>query len=368
MKFIDRPQVPHGRPARSAVLLLNLGTPDAPTPTAVRRYLREFLSDPRVVELPRMFWLPLLHGVILPVRAKKSAAKYASIWTDEGSPLKVWTEKQTRLLAGYLGTRGLDAEVAYAMRYGSPSIDEVLVRLQSADVDRILLLPLYPQYSATTTAAAFDAVFAVASRLRDMPALRTVKHYHDAPAYIAALADRARAHFEQVGPPERLVLSFHGVPARTLALGDPYHCECLKTARLLREALGLAPSQVVVTFQSRFGKARWLEPYTAPTLQSLAQQGVRRVDVMCPGFVSDCLETLEEIAQEARELFLHAGGKEFHYIDCLNDRPAWIHALADVCMAHGAGWLDRLADRPARQAAAEQTRLAAQAAQSSASP
>lgn len=363
MTFINAVEPPHGRVARSAVLLLNLGTPDAPTPAAVRRYLREFLSDSRVVELPRALWLPLLHGVILPFRAKKSAAKYATIWTPDGSPLKVWTEKQTRLLAGYLGTRGIDAEVYYAMRYGSPSVDDVLQRLQAQGVDRVLLLPLYPQYSGTTTASAFDAVFEVASRMRNMPALRTIKHYHDAPAYIAALADRARAHFEQVGPPDRLVLSFHGVPARTLSLGDPYHCECLKTARLLREALGLSTSQVLVTFQSRFGKARWLEPYTAPTLQALAQQGVKRVDVMCPGFVADCLETLEEIAQEARETFLHAGGQEFHYISCLNDRPAWIHALADLCVSHGDGWLDRLADRPARAADAERTRLAALAAQ-----
>ncbi len=351
----------HGNVAKAAVLLINLGTPDEPTPAAVRRYLAEFLSDRRVVELPRLLWKAILYGAILPTRPKKSAAKYASIWTKEGSPLKVWTAKQTALLRGYLGERGWDVEVAYAMRYGQPSVEQVLSGLQARGVDRILVVPAYPQYSGTTTASAFDAVFQAAQRMRNLPELRFVKHYHDHPAYIAAQVDALRAHFETHGRPDKLVMSFHGVPRRTLELGDPYHCECHKTARLVAEGLGLREGDHLVTFQSRFGKAKWLEPYTAPTLEALAKQGVRRVDVVCPGFVADCLETLEEIAMEGRADFLSAGGKEFNYVPCLNDRPAWIRALADLCEAHGASWWPRLEQRSAAQEAAAATRARAQA-------
>lgn len=338
MSFQTEKAYRHGSAARTAVLLVNLGTPDAPTAPALRRYLAEFLSDPRVVEIPAIVWKPLLHGIILQVRPAKSAAKYASIWTPQGSPLAHWTMQQAKLLETRLLDQGLDIIVRPAMRYGNPSVASVLDELKASGVQRILVLPLYPQYAAATTASVQDAVMAWAGRQRRMPEWRFVNHYHDDSGYIQALADKVRAHWANHGRSPKLLLSFHGVPERSLHLGDPYHCECYKTARLLREALGLTESEVVVTFQSRFGKAKWLEPYTEPTLVQLAKGGVERVDVMCPGFTSDCLETLEEIAQEARDAFLDAGGKAFHYIPCLNDEPRWIDALASIAGRHLQGW------------------------------
>jgi ferrochelatase len=320
------------------VLLVNLGTPEAPTPAALRRYLAEFLSDPRVVEIPRLLWWPLLHGVILRVRPARSARKYASVWTAEGSPLAVWTDRQAKLLAGWLGEAGLAVRVRPAMRYGRPGIAAGLDALRAEGVTRVLVLPMYPQYSGPTTASVFDAVAAWGQRARRVPELRFVHDYHDDPAYVEALAARVHAHWQAEGRGPMLVLSFHGVPERTLQLGDPYHCQCLKTARLLAERLGLGPEQYRVTFQSRFGKARWLQPYTEPTLQQLARDGVARVDVLCPGFVADCLETLEEIDQEARAAFLQAGGREFHYLSALNDRPEWIGALRVIASRHLQGW------------------------------
>ncbi len=357
MTNTTEPGFRHGSPERTAVLLVNLGTPDAPTPAALRRYLAEFLSDTRVVEIPRVLWLPILHGVILRVRPKKSAAKYASVWTPEGSPLAVWTAKQATLLRGYLGERGHAVLVRHAMRYGNPSVASQLDALLAEGATRVLVLPLYPQYSATTTASAFDAVFAWAGRTRRAPELRFVNQYHDDPGYIQALARRIEDHWMVEGRPDRLLLSFHGVPERTLLLGDPYHCHCHKTARLLSERLGLKPEQVVVSFQSRFGKAKWLEPYTEPTLVALARQGVKRVDVACPGFTADCLETLEEIAQEARAAFLDAGGQSFHYIPCLNDRHEWIAALSAIAIRHLQGWpTQTAADAAALQATADRAR------------
>ena len=264
MPFRPEPDHAHGTPSRTAILLVNLGTPDAPTASAVRRYLREFLSDRRVVEIPRVIWWPILHGIILPIRSSKSARKYASIWTKEGSPLKVWTEKQAKLLRGALGARGNDVTVAYAMRYGNPSIASVLDALKAEHCERILVLPLYPQYSATTTASSFDAINAWCATVRNVPELRFVKHYHDDPGYIAALATRVTAFREREGRAvdggSVLLMSFHGIPRRMLTLGDPYHCECQKTARLVAERLGLEPSEWAVSFQSRFGKAEWLKP------------------------------------------------------------------------------------------------------------
>ncbi|WP_292935651.1 ferrochelatase [Noviherbaspirillum sp.] len=338
MSHNQEPPYTHGAVAKTAVVLVNLGTPDAPTASALRRYLKEFLSDPRVVEIPKLAWWPILNGIILPLRSGKSAAKYASIWTKEGSPLKVYTERQASLLRGFLGERGHEVQVAYAMRYGNPSMPEVLDKLKADGCDRILVLPAYPQYSGTTTASIFDAVFSHYSRVRNVPELRLIKHYHDHEAYIHALSKSVLAHWDLNGRPDKLVMSFHGVPKRTLLLGDPYHCECYKTARLLAAQLQLSADEYLVTFQSRFGKAEWLQPYTAPTLVKLAKEGVRRVDVICPGFTSDCLETLEEIAMEVRRDFLTAGGKEFHYIPCLNDSPAWIAGLAEIVEQHMIGW------------------------------
>ncbi|OYT90603.1 MAG: ferrochelatase [Burkholderiales bacterium PBB3] len=338
MPFSKEPTYTHGSAPRTAVLFCNLGTPDAPTPKAVRRYLAEFLSDHRVVEIPRLLWMIILHGIILRFRPAKSAAKYASIWTPEGSPLKLWTERQSKLLQGWLGQRNHQVKVRWAMRYGSTSIASQLDALKAEGVTRILIVPAYPQYSGTTTASVFDAVYAWAKNCRALPEFRFVNHYHDNPAYIFALAASVRRHWMKEGRPDQLVMSFHGVPERTLHLGDPYHCECFKTARLLAQELGLGKDQYKVTFQSRLGRAKWLEPYTEPTLIAMGQAGVGRVDVICPGFTSDCLETLEEINMEAREAFLHAGGKVFHYIPCLNDDPEWITALLNVSLQHMAGW------------------------------
>ncbi|MFO1329286.1 MAG: ferrochelatase [Rubrivivax sp.] len=346
MPFGPEPVHRHGQPERTGVLLVNLGTPDAPTPAALRRYLAEFLSDPRVVEIPRLAWLPILHGIILRVRPAKSAAKYRTVWMPDGSPLAVWTQRQAQALAVQLAARGHHLVLRHAMRYGQPAVGQVLDELRAEGVTRVLVLPMYPQYAGATTGSVADAVHAWALQARRVPELRTVAAHHDHPGYIDALASRLQSHWQARGRAERLLLSFHGVPERSLQLGDPYHCQCLKTARLLRERLALPAEQVVVTFQSRFGKAKWLEPYTEPTLRALAAQGVASVDVMCPGFVADCLETLEEIAQEAREAFIEAGGRDFRYVPCLNDDAAWITALADIAELHLQGWPTRVAPAP----------------------
>lgn len=362
--YRPEPAFSHDRPRRIGVLLVNLGTPQAPTASAVRRFLAEFLSDPRVVEIPRFAWKPLLHGVILRVRPARSAERYAGIWTKDGSPLLLHSLRQKTLLLGYLGQRlkalGLPsdhAEVELGMRYGSPSIADALWRLRERGCDRILIFPLYPQYSASTTGSALDAVFAAAATMRWIPALRVVDAYHDDPGYVGALAQNINDYWVKNGRPNKLLLSFHGVPRRTLDLGDPYHCHCQKTARLLATELGLKPEQYAVTFQSRFGRAEWLKPYTQATLTALAGEGMRRVDVACPGFATDCLETLEEIAQEGKAAFLKAGGAEFHAIPCLNERPAWIAALADLALKNLGGWLEPPPDAAAR----EMTRTRAQA-------
>ena len=356
--FQPEPEYAHGQAQRTAVLYCNLGTPDEPTPSAVRRYLAEFLADPRVVEIPRLVWLPLLYGVILPFRSARSAAKYASIWSPEGSPLKLWTDKQARLLQGWLGEHGHRVTVRYAMRYGSPSIASQLDALKAEGATRILVVPAYPQYSGTTTASVIDAVSTWSAGVRNLPELRFVNRYHDERAYVQALARRIERHWREHGRGEHLVMSFHGVPERTLRLGDPYHCECRKTARMLAAHLGLEQAQSTLTFQSRFGKAKWLQPYTEPTLRALAKRGVARVDVVCPGFTGDCLETLEEIGMEGRQAFLASGGKQFHYIPCLNDDPAWIAALGAVTQRHLSGWPTREA-ADAQALAASRERAAA---------
>jgi protoporphyrin/coproporphyrin ferrochelatase len=340
MRYLPEPPADHTRIDRTGILLVNLGTPDAPTASAVRRYLREFLSDPRVVELPRVAWLPILHGIILNTRPTKSAAKYRKIWSADGSPLRVFTARQAQLLRGYLGQQVKSPfAVEYAMRYGQPSIDAILGKLKAAGCTRILVVPLYPQYAASTTASALDRVFSVLARTRNQPAIRAVRSFHEDPGYIGALAESVREYWRANGRPDHLLMSFHGLPAYTLARGDPYHCECHATARHLAQALGLGAKTWSLAFQSRFGRAQWLKPYTVAALEGYARSGVRRVDVICPGFVSDCLETLEELGIEGRERFLKAGGKEYHLIPCLNDRPAWIHALAAIVRGNLQGWV-----------------------------
>ena len=343
MKINQASQV-HARSSKVGILLTNLGTPQAPTAKDVKVYLKQFLSDSRVVEIPRIIWWFILNLIILPIRSGASAKKYQSIWTKDGSPLKVWSQLQADLLAQELSKHNAGAVVVeMAMRYGHPSIEQALDNLNSQGVDRLLVLPLYPQYSATTSASTFDEIFRIYSKLRDQPALRLVKHYHDHPAYIEALKQQVEDYWAVHGRPDfaagdRFVMSFHGVPRRTLDLGDPYHCECLKTGRLLREALGLSPQEAITSFQSRFGKAEWLKPYTAAMLEDLGKKGVRRLDIFCPGFPADCLETLEEVAMEGCEIFQHAGGQQYHAIPCLNGHQAWIDALKTMSLENLGGW------------------------------
>jgi len=346
--FLPEPPYRHGAQPRTGILLINLGTPEAPTAAAVRPYLKEFLGDPRVVEIPRAIWWLILNGIILNTRPRKSAEKYAQIWTAEGSPLLVHTRRQAELLGEKLNTQSPAAPpqnggtgsvlIEYAMRYGNPSIAAALARLKEQGCTRILALPLYPQYSASTTATAFDALFAALKQTRNMPEIRTVRSFHDHPAYIAALAANIGDYWAAHGRPDKLLMSFHGVPRYTLDQGDPYHCECQKTGRLLAEALGLAAEDYALTFQSRFGRAEWLQPYTAATLEALGKQGSGKLDVVCPGFVGDCLETLEEIAMEGKTTFLNAGGKQYRYIPALNEHPQWIAALVTIVREHLAGW------------------------------
>jgi ferrochelatase len=339
-RYAAEPLYNHGTPPKIGILLINLGTPEAPTAPAVRRYLREFLSDPRVVEIWRPLWWLILNLFILPTRPRLSARRYAQIWTSDGSPLKVHTERQAKLLRGFLGERiKTPLVIDYAMRYGEPSIPATLAGLKQQGCDRILVLPLYPQYAASSTATAFDAVGAAYAAMRNQPALRSVRDFHDHPGYIGALAQNINDYWLQHGRPDKLIMSFHGVPRYTLDQGDSYHCECHKTARLLAEALKLTPEKYQVTFQSRFGRAEWLKPYTSEVLKELGKQKFGRIDVVCPGFVSDCLETLEEIALEGKAIFLNTGGKDYHYIPCLNERHDWIHALAEITANNLLGWV-----------------------------
>ncbi len=359
-RFLAEPAFTHSTRRRTGILLVNLGTPDAPTPAALRRYLAQFLTDPRVVEIPRVLWWLILHGYILRTRPRVSAKRYASVWTTGGSPLRVHTERQTLLLQGLLGEQGRkDLVVRHAMRYGRPSIGTLVAELKAEACDRLLILPLYPQYAASTTASALDEVFRAFGTIRNQPELRVVRHFHDHPGYIAALARGIRQEWAQRGRPDKLLMSFHGVPRATLTRGDPYYCECQKTGRLLAAALGLRPEEYQVTFQSRFGRAEWLQPYTSGVLETLGRSGVRRVDVTCPGFVADCLETLEEIAQECKSCFIAAGGKDFNYLPCLNEADDWIAALADIASTGLAGWDDIGSDA---EAAATQDRARAQGA------
>lgn len=339
MKYRGTPDFRHNANAKTGILVTNLGTPDAPTASAVRRYLAQFLSDPRVVEFPRLLWKIVLHTIILRIRPAKVAHAYASVWMPDGSPLLVISRKQAQGIAATLQQRGLnDVVVELGMRYGSPSIPAALQKLHAANIDRLLVLPLYPQYSATTTASTFDAVSQELATWRRIPALRMVTSYHDYPQYIAALAASIRDYWQQHGKAQKLLISFHGIPKRYLLNGDPYFCQCQKTARLLVEDLQLNQDQYVVAFQSRFGREPWLEPYADVTLQSYAKQGITEIDVVCPGFSADCLETLEEIAMQNQQAYIAAGGKSLRYIPALNDSPTHIDALVDLTLAQLADW------------------------------
>ena len=330
----------HHQPGKIGVLVTNLGTPSAPTAKALRPYLKQFLSDPRVVELPRVLWWPILHLIILRLRPRRSARAYAKVWTDEGSPLLVHTRAQAAALAeGLAREYGDDLVLEYGFRYGEPSIATALQSLISRGASKLLVVPLYPQYSGPTGGSTFDALAADLAARRWVPDLRLVTHYHDHPGYIAALAGSIRRHWQERGRADRLLISYHGIPERYRDSGDPYYCECLKTTRLLAEELGLAEADYSLAFQSRFGYAEWIKPYTDVVLQQLAANGVRAVQVVCPGFAADCLETLEEIAMQFAGLFEAAGGERFEYIPALNSEPAHIDFLQELVRENLQHWL-----------------------------
>ena len=336
----SKPPFPNDKNETIGVLLVNLGTPDAPDTGAVRRYLAEFLGDPRVVETPRLIWKPLLHGVILRTRPRRSAAAYRKVWTEDGSPLLSISRDQEKALSEALGThKGFN--VALGMRYGSPSIAEALDRLRESNARKIVILPLYPQYSATTTATVFDAVSDELRKWRWLPELRFINDYATDPAYIGALADSIRAYWSDHGRPEKLVMSFHGIPRAYADNGDPYPLHCRQTAEALAEQLGLESDQWIQTFQSRVGPKEWLQPYTDETMEKLGKEGVKNIQVVCPGFSVDCLETLEEIAIENRDYFLEAGGETFGYIPALNANPAHIAMMVDLVRRHSHGWKNK---------------------------
>ncbi len=349
----------HSQRDKVGVLITNLGTPEAPTAKALKPYLKQFLSDPRVVEIPRLLWWLILNLIILNVRPKKSAKAYEEVWTEQGSPLLFHTKNQADKIRTQLqGEFGDDLVVEFAMRYGQPSVDSALDKMMSSGVRKLLVLPLYPQYSAATTASTFDALAQDFQNRRWIPELRFITHYHDNAEYIAALADSITSFQETKGKPDKLIFTYHGVPKRYLLNGDPYFCECHKTSRLLAEHLGLTEDEYITTFQSRFGREEWLKPYTDETLKSLPGSGVKNVQLICPGFSSDCLETIEEIGQENREYFEESGGETYDYIPCLNDSASHIHLLCNLIKHNLQGWVPiKSQDYELRNQIAQNTKL-----------
>lgn len=329
----SRPATPVG------IVVMNLGTPDQPDAGSIRRYLKEFLSDPRVIEIPKPVWQLILRGAILPFRPRKLVEKYQMIWMPEGAPLLVYSQRQADGLQQRLDPTGQHVKVELAMRYGNPSVESAVDKLRAQGCERILVVPLYPQYAASTTATAVDAVTRYAAKMRNQPELRFIRSYCDHPAYIKPLAKSITTYWEAQGKPERLLLSFHGLPRRCAEKGDPYHRECMLTTAALRRELEATGVPVQAAFQSRFGAERWLEPYTEPLLRQWAKEGVKNVHVVCPGFLADCLETLEEIKLMCRDAFLEEGGQDFAYIPCLNDDAEWVDGLAQLVREHAAGWL-----------------------------
>lgn len=339
MKYQGNPNFSHKQNDKIGILITNLGTPDAPKKADLKRYLREFLSDPRVVEIPRLLWWMILNLVILNIRPRRSAKAYSTVWTERGSPLLFHTQDQADALRKKLQNKyGENIIVEFAMRYGSPSVDSVIDAMLKQGVRKLLVLPLYPQYCASTTASTFDAVAASLAKKRLIPELRFINHYHDFPAYIQAVADKIRQHWEINGRADKLIFTYHGIPKRYLLNGDPYHCECYKTSRLLAENLGLSKDEYLVSFQSRFGREEWLQPYTDKTLMALPQEGVKSVQLVCPGFSADCLETIEEIGIENREYFMEAGGERYEYILALNAESNHIEMMETLLAEHLHGW------------------------------
>lgn len=337
MKYLGDADYQHGSPSRLGVLLVNLGTPDSTEVPDVRRYLKQFLSDPRVVEVPRALWWLILNGVILRLRPKKTAEAYKSVWTDEGSPLMTISKNQTKALEQKLANVS-GARVVLGMRYGNPSVASAIAELREAKVRRLVVLPMYPQYSGSTVASVFDEVTRELSKLRWLPEVRFINQYFGEDSYITALAESVKAHQSQHGKPQKLVMSYHGIPERYRNSGDPYFCQCQATSRLLATKLNLDAEDFMVVFQSRFGREPWLQPYCDKTLEKLPEQGIKNIQVICPGFSADCLETIEEIDEENREIFEEAGGEQFSYIPALNDQAIHIEALSTLIAKHTQGW------------------------------
>lgn len=363
MKYTGTADYDHAQSGRIGVLLTNLGTPEAPSKSALKPYLKQFLSDPRVVEVPRLLWWLILNGIILNVRPARSAQAYETVWTEEGSPLLIYTRQQAEGLAASMADRfGGRVIVEFAMRYGEPSIGNSLQRLFERGARSLLVLPLYPQYSGPTSGSTFDAVAADFVKRRWLPDFQFIASYHDHPGYIDAVAASISDHWATAGKAERLVFSYHGEPRRYLDEGDPYHCQCHKSTRLIAERLGLSEGEYLTSFQSRFGREEWLKPYTDETLQELAADGVRSVQVVCPGFSVDCLETIEEIGVENRDYFLDAGGERYEYIPCLNASAAHLDFLGQLVTERITPWLQGEQEdsaRSARMAEALKTRSAA---------
>ena len=336
MRYLGQTSYDHqGEPPQSGVLLCNLGTPDAPCAAKLRAYLKEFLSDPRVVEVPRLIWFVILYFFILPLRPARSAKLYKSVWTNEGAPLLVNCSAQVEGIRQRLQTKyGRHIPVSLGMRYGNPSISSALSELTELNVRNIVVLPLYPQYCAATTGSTFDAIAKIMIKSRWVPELHFIAGYQQSPEYIMAIGETIKTHFKENGRQKKIIFSYHGTPQKYLEKGDPYHCFCHQTTRLVSEFVGLKEDDVLTTFQSRFGREPWLQPYTDETLEMLPSQGISSVAILCPGFSSDCLETLEEIQVEARDIFTRAGGSEFHYIPALNANPLHLDALTQIISRH----------------------------------
>ena len=337
-KYFGENDYQHGSEDKTGILLTNLGTPDAPTAKAVKPYLKEFLSDPRVIELPKFFWQIILRGIILQIRPRRSAKIYKSVWTKEGSPLLQISEKQINLIKKKLNVSYSNTIFVLAMRYGNPAIENALKKLRQKQVRRLLVFPLYPQYCAATTASTFDAVTNVLQKTRWIPELRFINQYFEEEAYIKALAHSIQQFWNKNGKPQKIVFSYHGIPKKYHTQGDPYHCFCLKTTRLVKEYMHLSDEEVLTTFQSRFGRQEWLQPYTSQTLKELPSQGIKKINIISPGFSADCLETLEELEVENREYFEKAGGEDYHYIPCLNDNSMHIDMMEHLINKHTQGW------------------------------
>ncbi|GAA0859586.1 ferrochelatase [Aliiglaciecola litoralis] len=339
MKYTSSPNFTHKQADKVGVLITNLGTPNAPTKQALRPYLKEFLSDPRVVEIPRLLWWMILNLVILNIRPKRSAKAYATVWDEKGSPLLVHTQNQANAVREKLQQQwGDNIVVEFAMRYGQPAISDTIEQMLQQGVRKLVVLPLYPQYCASTTGSTFDAVAADFQTRRWIPELRFVTQYCDNPMFIQAMADKIRQHWQQHTRADKLIFSYHGIPKRYLLNGDPYHCQCYKTTRLIAENLGLSSSEYLTTFQSRFGREEWLKPYTDHTLKALPEQGVKSVQIVCPGFSADCLETIEEIGEENYQYFMQAGGERYEYIPALNSDAAHIELIASLINDNLHGW------------------------------